>query len=72
MKWKKVTPETLPAVMARLLVYILQDTPDNMELTKANCDWLNKVLDDLTDEDAFGTEGQCDPRGDQRTRCKTA
>lgn len=26
----------------------------------------NEALDDLCEEDAFGTEGQCDPRGDQR------
>lgn len=24
------------------------------------------VLDDLVEQDAFGTEGQCDPRGDRR------
>lgn len=27
---------------------------------------LNALLDDLVDEDFFGTEAQCDPRGDQR------
>ena len=27
---------------------------------------LNEMLDDLQDADAFGTEGQYDPRGDQR------
>lgn len=26
----------------------------------------NKMLDDLLEEDFFGTEGQCDPRGDHR------
>jgi len=31
--------------------------------------WLevfNDMLDDLRDDDFFGTEGQCDPRGDGR------
>ena len=27
---------------------------------------LNAFLDRLVEEDYFGTEGQCDPRGDQR------
>jgi hypothetical protein len=28
--------------------------------------WLNQSLDELLHEDFFGTEGQLDPRGDQR------
>lgn len=27
---------------------------------------MNKLLDELREDDVFGTEGQCDPRGDQR------
>lgn len=27
---------------------------------------LNDLFDDLLDDDVFGTEGQCDPRGDNR------
>jgi hypothetical protein len=29
-------------------------------------DALDYMLDDLRSNDFFGTEGQCDPRGDQR------
>lgn len=29
-------------------------------------DWLNEKLDELYGDDAFGTEGQIDPRGDHR------
>ena len=29
---------------------------------------LNDSLDDISDEDGFGTEGQLDPRGDKRNR----
>ena len=29
-------------------------------------EWLNDVLNDIALEDGFGTEGQSDPRGDQR------
>lgn len=28
--------------------------------------YLEVMLDEMTQNDAFGTEGQCDPRGDQR------
>lgn len=33
---------------------------------KTVLDKFNKCLDDLCEEDFFGTEGQCDPRGDSR------
>ena len=36
------------------------------ESRQAFCDDLNRFLDELSSEDAFGTEGQNDPRGDQR------
>ena len=49
--------------MERLTAYAL-DTED--EERQAFCDDLNRFLDDLASQDAFGTEGQCDPRGDQR------
>lgn len=29
--------------------------------------WLDQILDELLDSDFFGTEGQLDPRGDQRS-----
>lgn len=28
--------------------------------------WLNDSLDEMLEDDFFGTEGQCDPRGDHR------
>jgi len=47
---------------------------DNIKAQTASDDWyrdlyvnaLNQMLDDLNGDDAFGTEGQNDPRGDQR------
>lgn len=30
------------------------------------CDKMDIALDEIQSEDFFGTEGQCDPRGDQR------
>lgn len=61
---KRVTSRNLAVVMAKLTVYALE-TED--EARQAFCDDLNRFLDDLSNEDAFGTEGQCDPRGDQRS-----
>lgn len=60
---KRVTSRNLKAVMERLTTYALE-TED--EARQAFCEDLNRFLDDLANEDAFGTEGQCDPRGDQR------
>ncbi len=60
---KRVTSRNLEKVMERLTQYAL-GTED--EARQAFCDDLNRFLNDLADQDAFGTEGQCDPRGDQR------
>ena len=60
---KRVTSRNLKAVMERLTAYAMK-TED--EARQAFCDDLNRFLDDLANEDAFGTEGQTDPRGDQR------
>ena len=62
-KKKNVTSRNLAVVLERLTRYALE-TED--EARQAFCDDLNRFLDDLADQDAFGTEGQCDPRGDQR------
>lgn len=60
---KRVTSRNLKVVLERLCSYALS-TED--ESRQAFCDDLNRFLDDLSAEDAFGTEGQNDPRGDQR------
>lgn len=41
---------------------------DNSNATDRSCaaEQINELLDDWASNDAFGTEGQCDPRGDQR------
>lgn len=61
---KRVTSRNLAAVMDKLKAYAME-TED--EARQAFCDDLNRFLDELSEQDAFGTEGQCDPRGDQRT-----
>ncbi|MFP2898777.1 hypothetical protein [Corallococcus sp. 4LFB] len=40
--------------------------PDPKGDGKVYLEKLNALLDDLLSEDFFGTEGQLDPRGDQR------
>lgn len=61
---RTVTARNLPAVLARFTHYAL-DIPDG-EAKTAFCREFNAFLDAQANEDAFGTEGQCDPRGDQR------
>ncbi len=63
MKAKRVTSRNLAKVMERLTAYALETTDESRQ---AFCDDLNRFLDDLSAQDAFGTEGQLDPRGDQR------
>lgn len=60
---QRVTSRNLSNVMAALTAYAL-GTQD--EERQAFCDDLNRFLDALAEQDAFGTEGQLDPRGDQR------
>lgn len=60
---RKVTSRNLKVVMERLTQYALE-TED--EARQAFCHDLNLFLDELESQDAFGTEGQLDPRGDQR------
>lgn len=53
----------LPATLARLTLYALELPAEQQKLF---CDDFNDFLDELSGQDAFGTEGQNDPRGDQR------
>jgi hypothetical protein len=62
---KRVTKRNLLSVMGKLTEYA-KETKDNPDACKAFCADLNAFLDELANQDAFGTEGQCDPRGDQR------
>ena len=61
----KVTPKNIATVMLRFAVHVagLLTEP---EALKAFCGDFDAFLDDQASQDAFGTEGQCDPRGDQR------
>lgn len=60
---KQMTKKNAPLVLARFMTWFLQQDKQ----TQADaCASVNVMLDDMRDGDCFGTEGQNDPRGDQR------
>jgi hypothetical protein len=63
-RFKKTTAKTLSAHLRAFADYV--DEHEKPEGKKELASWLNEKLDELLSEDAFGTEGQCDPRGDHR------
>lgn len=60
---KKMTRKNAERVLARVTDMIRNDTDG---LGKMLLYHLNEMLDGMADADAFGTEGQMDPRGDNR------
>lgn len=60
---RKVTPKTLPLVLIKFVAFAIDGEHKQQQ---AFCDSFNGYLDELVSEDAFGTEAQLDPRGDQR------
>ncbi len=60
---KKATAASVPDVLRRLAVLIEKEP---VEVRRLYARDVNSMLDDLLGQDAFGTEGQLDPRGDQR------
>lgn len=58
----KVKAQNLRKVLEKLADMAL----DEGETCTIVCDALNEMLDELLENDFFGTEGQLDPRGDHR------
>lgn len=52
--------------VATVLSRMLTQTLTNEDYAETYRDTLETMLNDLSNEDVFGTEGQDDPRGDQR------
>lgn len=50
-----------------VLTAIADQIEESKEDAEVYCRVLNELLDELLGEDFFGTEGQCDPRGDRRS-----
>ncbi len=59
---KKATKRNFKITLEKISK-MFEDEPDQQALW---VEWLNRGLDELKGDDFFGTEGQCDPRGDQR------
>jgi hypothetical protein len=62
MKFKPATAKTVAQVLRDMATACDEDKGD----AKVYAEAVNVMLDQLLDEDFFGTEGQCDPRGDHR------
>ena len=60
---KPKTAKTMRIVFEMLLEFAEKYGPDSISTVS---EYFNTMLDDLRSEDFFGTEGQCDPRGDDR------
>lgn len=61
MRKRKITPKNMQKVFNKLVDFLKAN-----DCAKEFCKDFNKFLDDRLCMDFFGTEGQCDPRGDHR------
>lgn len=59
---KRMTRRNAESVLAQFSVFI----KNNPEAGRRLIERMNAMLDNALDDDLFGTEGQLDPRGDQR------
>lgn len=68
MKFRNTTPETLVRDLKKFakLVEAWQDEDFPVDACDEVCLDFNRWMDRLLGQDAFGTEGQQDPRGDHR------
>jgi hypothetical protein len=65
-KFRPTTARSVVADLKAFANYLSDPDPDMSDLRQEIASWLNRKLDELHGDDAFGTEGQCDPRGDHR------
>jgi len=65
-KFRKTTAFTVAKDLKAFAKYLIADGPDEDDGLAELAAWLNAKLDELLSMDAFGTEGQNDPRGDHR------
>lgn len=63
-RFKKTTAKTMAAHLKEFSDYISGMSPNDIHQDLV--DRFNDWMDELLGEDFFGTEGQCDPRGDHR------
>lgn len=63
---RKITTKNFEKVLDNLKQYYQDNVKGSGATEKAFLTDFNVFLDELVSQDVFGTEGQCDPRGDQR------
>ena len=63
-KFRRTTATTVVKDMRALADWLEKDSV--LINKKQIAPIINNICDSLLHEDAFGTEGQCDPRGDHR------
>lgn len=63
-KFRRTTVKTVVADLRALADWLEKD--ENTVTKRQIVPHVNNIYDSLLGEDAFGTEGQCDPRGDHR------
>lgn len=64
-RFRKTTAKTVTKDLRAFADFLDSDNATKEERAEA-ATWLNDKLDAWLGQDAFGTEGQCDPRGDHR------
>lgn len=63
----KVTKKNYTKVVDKFAEYLKSSYSQTLDEYKVDqINWLNELLDELRNDDFFGTEGQCDPRGNKR------
>lgn len=62
-QYQPANASTVASVLRRYADWLDKQDPEFREFA---AEGLNGHLDELMRGDAFGTEGQCDPRGDHR------
>lgn len=60
----KITARNFKKVLENIIKQF--EEAKEKEVRQLWIDDLNDMLDNMRDNDFFGTEGQCDPRGDNR------
>lgn len=65
-KFRKTTAATVAEDLRKFATWLEGKDISRWEKSAA-AGMLNEYLDEIFGEDGFGTEGQCDPRGDHRT-----
>lgn len=66
MKFRKTTHKTVADDLRAFADYLSELGKDGKEMRVDAAEKLNEWLDEWRNDDAFGTEGQMDPRGDRR------